>query len=78
MLRHTLLSILLAVSWQSSALAGSSIDEDQLNLRSVGYGFPGWPQGQLMEIRSPLLSAPLGLVYISKSGRDDGLEVFVL
>ena len=24
-----------------------------------------------MEIRSPLLSAPLGLVYISKSGRDD-------
>ena len=64
-------SALLVVLWESSSLAGSTIDEDQLNLRNVGYGFPGWPQGQLLEIRSPLLSTPLGLVYISKSGKDD-------
>lgn len=64
--------------WHSPALAGSTIDEDQLNLRSIGYGFPGWPQGKLLEIRSPLLSSPIGLVYISKSGRDDEGNLFTL
>lgn len=75
---RVLSTALLFAFLQSSALAGSMIDEDQLNLKNVGYGFPGWPQGKLLEIRSPLLSSPVGLVYISKSGRDNEGNLFTL
>ncbi len=54
----------------STAVAADTIDEDQLNLRQIPYGLSNWPKNQLLTIRSPLVDAPVGMVYISQVGGD--------
>lgn len=50
------------------ATAAETIDEDRLNLRQIPYGMSTWPKNQLLTIRSPLVDAPVGSVYISQVG----------
>jgi len=58
----------------SAAHANSFIAEDVLNLRELPYGLRSWPANKLLTIKSPLVDAPVGYVYITKSGyREENL-----
>lgn len=50
------------------AHAADSILEDELNLRELPYGLRDWPANKMLVIKSPLIDAPLGYAYISRTG----------
>jgi hypothetical protein len=62
------LSTFAICSGGGAARADSFIAEDVLNLRELPYGLSAWPANKLLTIKSPLIDAPVGYVYIAKSG----------
>ena len=76
LLVRVVFSTCLASVFQISMPAAASdvIVEDDLNLRELPYGLRHWPANKLLTIKSPLIDAPVGFAYISKSGyKDEGL-----
>lgn len=66
-----ILCIVLAVvplGSTSAAKASDAILEDNLNLRELPYGLTNWPINKLLTIKSPLIDAPMGNIYITRSG----------
>lgn len=59
---------LAALAFPSAAKASDAILEDNLNLRELPYGLTSWPINKLLTIQSPLISAPVGSIYITRSG----------
>ena len=60
---------LLITTGASGAFAGQAkIEEDKLNLRELPHGLTHWPINHLLTVISPLIDAPVGTVYITRTG----------
>jgi len=64
-------AIITTISAQP-AKAADFILEDNLNLREFTYGLTNWPANKFLLIKSPLIDSPVGSIYISRSGYNEG------
>lgn len=55
----------------SPASASDTVLEDDLNLRELPYGMKSFPINRLLTIKSPLIDAPVGSIYITRSGYNE-------
>lgn len=62
-------AFLILVAGGSSVIAEQTkIEEDKLNLRELPYGLTHWPINKMLTVISPLIDAPVGTVYITRTG----------
>jgi hypothetical protein len=64
----SILIVLASLTLKSPVRASDTILEDKLNLRELPWGLKSWPINKLLTIRSPLIDAPVGSIYITRSG----------
>ena len=69
MKRLTCMALAISGLWSlSAAKASDTVQEDDLNLRELPYGLKNLPINKLLIIKSPLIDAPVGKIYITRSG----------